>query len=60
MLCNSVILYEEKNIFFSCYEFIVVCLTIHQEPEPFYFWRVVAGAAENRAAPQLCIQRCII
>ena len=24
------------------------------EPEPFYFWRVGAGAAENMTALQLC------
>ena len=46
-----------KQNILLCYEFIVFCLTIHQEPEPepFYFWRVGAGAAENRAAPQLWI-----
>ena len=31
----------------------VFCFTIHQEP--FYFWRVRAGAAEYRAAPKLWI-----
>ena len=41
--------------YFSCYEFIVFYLTIYQEPEPFYFWKVGAGAAENRVAPKLCI-----
>ena len=41
---NSVILYQGRKSFFSsCYEFIVFCLTVHQEPEPepapepFYF-----------------------
>ena len=34
---------------------MVVCLTIHQEPEPFYFWMVGTGAAEYRAAPKLWI-----
>ena len=36
ILCPVV---SEDNKFFSCNEFIVFCLTIHQEPEPepFYF-----------------------
>ena len=46
----------ENKFFCCCYEFIVFCLTIHQEPEPepFYFWTVGAraGAAGNRAAPK--------
>ena len=46
---------NEKEYFWNGgYEIVVYCLTIHLEPEPFYFWKVGAGAAENRAAPKLC------
>ena len=50
---------EKENFWNGGYEIVVYCLKIHlepeSEPEPFYFWRVGAGAgvAENRAAPQL-------
>ena len=47
---------EKENFWNGGYEIVVYCLKIHlePEPEPFYFWRVGAGAeaAENRAAPQ--------
>ena len=47
---------EKENFLNGGYEIVVYCLKIHLEPEPesepFYFWRVGAGAAENRAAPQ--------
>ena len=48
---------EKENFWNGGYEIVVYCLKIHLEPEPFYFWRVGAGAAENRAAPQHCIYR---
>ena len=38
IVCMYICIYirEEYN-FFSCYEFIAFCLTVHQEPEQFIF-----------------------
>ena len=50
---------NEKNWWLWNYDVLLMsyCLNWNQlelVPEPFYFGRVGAGAAENRAAPQLC------
>ena len=48
---------NEKEYFWNGgYEIVVYCLTIHLEPEPFYFWKVGARASKNRAGPKLCLQ----
>ena len=44
---------REENNFFSCYEFIVFCLTIHQEP-------VSNATVSTASGANLCGSYCII